>query len=77
MSGTKITFDLYKQNLHAVFQERDGQDRWLVYSYSRLVAVQDPEDGTLRELGYWSMTTRKHVNYAGKELRLRVVHAHR
>ena len=54
------TFDRYKQNLRQV-----GNDIW---SYSTKVATI--EDGKLKQLGYWSVTTQKHINYAAAELGL-------
>lgn len=45
-----------------------------VYSYSTKVATIDWSDMNLIELSYWSVTTRKHVNYVGKELGLTVKH---
>lgn len=56
------TFDRYKQNLKQV-----GDD---IYSYSTKVATI--EDGKLKQLGYWSMTTQKHINYAAAELGLEI-----
>ena len=42
-----------------------------VYSYGTPVAKI--ENGTLKKLGYWSVTTSKHINYAGQQLGLKVV----
>ena len=53
----------YKENLRI-----DG-DR--VISYSTHVATID--GNTLRELGKWSRTTSKHVNYVAAELGLKKV----
>ena len=57
------TFNKYKQNL------RQDQDK--IISYSTHVATI--EGDTLRQLGYWSMTTQKHINYAAKELNLTLI----
>jgi hypothetical protein len=58
-----MTFSKYKKNL-----EYKGES---VYSYGTKVArVEYPN---LVQLGYWSMTTQKHVNYAAKELGLNLV----
>jgi len=57
------TFDKYKQNLR--------QDQNRIISYSTHVATI--EGDTLRQLGYWSMTTQKHINYAAKELNLTLI----
>lgn len=57
--------DRYKQNLKVV-------DR-AIYSYNIKVAEIDSEAGELRQLGWWSVTTQKHINYVGRELGLKVV----
>lgn len=57
------TFDKYKQNLR--------QDQNRIISYSTHVATI--EGDTLRQLGYWSMTTQKHINYVAKELNLTLI----
>ena len=54
------TFDRYKQNLRQI-----GDDIW---SYSTKVATI--EDNKLKQLGWWSVTTQKHINYAAAELGL-------
>ena len=53
----------YKQNLRIIDNK--------VYSYSTHVATI--EDGKLIQLGYWSMTTQKHINYVANELGLELV----
>ena len=55
----------YKENLRI-----DGDQ---VISYTTCVAIIDLEAGTIRELGYWSKTTTKHVNYVASELGLKKV----
>lgn len=57
------TFGKYKQNLR--------QDQNRIISYSTHVATI--EGDTLKQLGYWSMTTQKHINYAAKELNLTLI----
>tara|TARA_R100001591_G_scaffold99048_1_gene105289 strand:- start:45 stop:239 length:195 start_codon:yes stop_codon:yes gene_type:complete len=52
-------FDKYKQNLRAT-------DNY-VYSYETKVAEIDHETRTIKPLGWWSMTTSKHINYVGYE----------
>jgi hypothetical protein len=42
-----------------------------VYSYSTHVATI--EDNKLIQLGYWSQTTQKHINYVAKELDLDLI----
>jgi len=52
------TFKRYKQNLSV----RNGNEVW---SYTTKVGII--KDDCIEELGYWSMTTRKHLNYVAKE----------
>ena len=56
-------FKKYKQNL----------SRWNndIYSYSTNVARI--EGNKLIQLGYWSVTTQKHINYVASELNLILV----
>ena len=58
------TFDKYKENL----REHNGE----IWSYSTKVA-EIKDDGKLHQLGWWSVTTQKHINYAAKELGLELV----
>ena len=53
----------YKQNLSI-----QGNNVW---SYSTIVARID--GSKLYQLGYWSMTTQKHINYVAKELDLTLI----
>jgi len=57
------TFKKYKQNLRVINNN--------VWSYSTIVARI--EGDKLMQLGYWSVTTQKHINYAAKELNLTLV----
>lgn len=57
------TFDKYKQNL-----KQDGNK---IISYTTHVATIEGE--TLKQLGWWSVTTQKHINYAANELRLTLI----
>lgn len=57
------TLTKYKENLRIV-----GND---VYSYSTNVARI--EGNNLIQLGYWSVTTQKHINYVAKELNLKLI----
>jgi len=57
------TLDKYKQNLKI-----QGNNVW---SYSTIVAKIDGSD--LIQLGYWSMTTQKHINYVAKEFNLNLI----
>jgi hypothetical protein len=63
------TFDKYKQNLKVVTW--DGSD--YVMSYTTRVAKIDYGNSQLIQLGYWSMTTQKHINYAAKKLNLELI----
>lgn len=58
-----MTFDKYKQNL-----KKEGN---FILSYGTKVAEIKGEE--LHQLGYWSMTTQKHINYAARELNLKLV----
>ena len=53
------TFDRYKQNLRASHNA--------VYSYDTRVANINHRDRTITPLGWWSVTTSKHINYVGSE----------
>lgn len=55
--------DKYKQNLTI-----SGNDVW---SYSTIVAKIDGND--LRQLGYWSQTTQKHINYVANYYNLNLL----
>ena len=43
-----------------------------VYSYKTKVGRIDNDNRVLWRLGYWSVITSKHINYAAKELGLKV-----
>jgi hypothetical protein len=58
-------FKKYTQNL--------SHDDKFIYSYGTQVAKIDKRKGVAIPLGYWSMTTSKHINYAAKELGLKVL----
>jgi len=53
------TFDKYKQNLKTSSTH--------VLSYDTEVAEIDHATQTIKPLGWWSMTTTKHINYVGSE----------
>jgi hypothetical protein len=55
-----MTFAKYKQNLKV--------ENNAVYSYNTKVA--EIQNNTLIQLGWWSMTTQKHINYVASELNL-------
>jgi hypothetical protein len=53
----------YKQNLRI-----QGNDVW---SYKTIVAKIDGSN--LNQLGYWSMTTQKHINYVANYMNLNLI----
>ena len=57
------TLSKYKQNLRIL-----GNDVW---SYSTIVAKIDGDN--LNQLGYWSQTTQKHINYVANQLSLTLI----
>lgn len=59
------TLDRYKQNLHI-----DGNK---VISYTTHVATIDNTNKTLTVLGYWSVTTSKHINYVARVMGLTLI----
>lgn len=58
-------FNRFRKNLHT----RDGH----VYSYNTQVAKIDHTNRTVAPLGYWSVTTSKHINYVASEYGYAVV----
>jgi len=56
-------FNKYKTNLTKVNDD--------IYSYTTKVATIDKNN--LIQLGYWSVTTQKHINYVAKELNLTLI----
>lgn len=67
-----MTFPKYKQNLRLVTNDLGT----FVQSYSTLVAKIDNSvfgHHKLVQLGWWSKTTQKHINYAAKQLGLELV----
>jgi hypothetical protein len=63
MNGLDMALDRYKQNLRI-----EGSR---VISYTTHVATID--GNKLHELGWWSVTTQKHINYVAKELDLQLI----
>jgi len=60
-----MKLEKYKQNLQVINNE--------VFSYNTKVAIINDNDKTLQQLGYWSMTTQKHINYIAKEFNLKLI----
>lgn len=61
-----IIMERYKQNLRVESEK--------VYSYNTHVATI--EGSQLIQLGYWSQTTQKHINYVANELGLGLIKIH-
>jgi hypothetical protein len=57
-------FAKYTQNLR--------RDENFIYSYCTKVAEIDHINREIIPLGWWSMTTSKHINYAAKEIGMKV-----
>jgi hypothetical protein len=58
-----MRFEKYKQNLR-----KEGN---FIISYTTKVA--EIKGSELHQLGWWSVTTQKHINYAAKELGLTLI----
>ena len=58
------TFAKYKQNLKIQSWKGNGY----IYSYDTRVARLDHIKKEVIQLGWWSVTTQKHINYTAKEL---------
>ena len=56
-------FSKYRENLMLIDDE--------VYSYHTNVA--SIEGNELKQHGWWSVTTQKHINYVAKELNLKLI----
>ena len=52
-------YDRYKNNLIVV-----GND---VISFTTKVAEIDEDKMTIKQLGYWSVTTQRHINYVAQQ----------
>lgn len=52
-------YDRYRENLIVVNND--------VISYTTKVAEIDREKMVLKELGYWSVTTQRHINYVAQQ----------
>ena len=59
-------FNRYKQNLCVIQWDRNDY----VMSYTTRVAKIDYVNETLNQLGWWSVTTQRHINYAADQLGL-------
>lgn len=63
-----MKFPKYKQNL-SIVEHCDGNE--YIKSYDTLVAKVEM-GVALHQLGWWSVTTQKHINYAATQLGLPV-----
>jgi len=61
----KSTLKKYKQNLKIDFD--------FIYSYKTRVATFNHNEQTIHPLGWWSVTTSKHINYVADEYAYKVV----
>tara|TARA_B110000240_G_C13049099_1_gene262524 strand:+ start:266 stop:475 length:210 start_codon:yes stop_codon:yes gene_type:complete len=59
-------FNRHRQNLCVI--QWNGAD--YVMSYTTRVAKIDYSNKTLNQLGWWSVTTQRHINYAADQLGL-------
>ena len=56
---TRTALDKYKQNLKVDYNN--------IWSYETKVAGIDHTNRTIKPLGWWAVTTSKHINYVGSE----------
>ena len=59
------TFNRYKQNLKTDYN--------YIYSYNTKVAKINHKKKIINCLGWWSVTTSKHINYVANELNYEVI----
>ena len=59
------TLDKYKMNLRVNYHN--------IYSYNTKVADIDHIKRTIKPLGWWSVTTSKHINYVAREYNYKVI----
>ena len=64
----------YKKNLRVEELYIEGRNQYRVYSYNTHVATIDGV--TLKQHGYWSMTTQKHINYVADALNVTTILKH-
>ena len=58
-------YDRYKHNLIVVNND--------VISFTTKVAEIDEDKMTIKQLGYWSVTTQRHINYVAQQERLTLI----
>ena len=59
------TLKKYKQNLKT--------DNNFIYSYNTKVAKINHENKSINILGWWSVTTSKHINYVASEYNYKLI----
>jgi len=57
-----------RENLTERYKKNLTIDLHHVYSYGTKVALINHQNKTIKTLGWWSVTTSKHINYVGKLL---------
>ena len=62
---TEVRLPKYKKNLRVEKVAEQGGWIYYIYSYDTLVATCI-KNQPLKQLGYWSTTTRKHINYVAQ-----------
>jgi hypothetical protein len=58
-----MRFEKYKQNLRL-------EGNYIISYTTKVAEIKGTE---LHQLGWWSVTTQKHINYAAKELELTLI----
>tara|TARA_R100000149_G_C5780672_1_gene76773 strand:+ start:162 stop:356 length:195 start_codon:yes stop_codon:yes gene_type:complete len=58
-------YDRYRENLIVVNND--------VISYTTKVAEIDREKMAIKQLGYWSVTTQRHINYVAQQEELTLI----
>ena len=58
-----MRFEKYKQNLRV-------EGNYVISYVTKVAKIKGTE---LHQLGWWSVTTQKHINYAAKELGLTLI----
>ena len=62
----KIKLDKYRQNLSII-------DNKKIQSYDTIVARIDHIKKEIKQLGWWSVTTQKHINYVVNEYNYKLI----
>ena len=62
----KIKLEKYRQNLSII-------DKKKIQSYDTIVARIDHIKKEIKQLGWWSVTTQKHINYVVNEYNYKLI----